>query len=189
MRSALARGKRLVYTEPMLAQRWTARWIEGSGSAAWIRKAWDALSGLPGGCKVYSRLLGQVIPYTGSIRAEVRDLQPGFALVQMRDRPHLRNHLGSLHAIALSNLAELTGNAALAASLPDDARFIVTRLDIRYLKKARGTITGTCHCPPQLSNEKRELELAVELRDPEEQLVATATLYSLVGPTKSARAS
>lgn len=169
----------------MLAQRWTSRLVKDKSSAAWIRKVWDSLSMLPGGSKIYSRLLGRVIPYTGSIKADVLDLEPGFALVQMRDRPSLRNHLGSLHAIALSNLAELTGNAALAASLPDDARFIVTRLDVRYLKKARGTITASCHCPPQLGNEKRELELAVEMLDEDEQLVAKAALYSLVGPTKT----
>ncbi len=153
-------------------------------SAAWIRKAWEIASMLPGGSKVYSRFLAASIPYTGSIGAEVVDLNPGFALVQMRDRRAVRNHLGSVHAIALCNLAELTGNAALASALPDDARFIVTRLDTRYLKKARGTITASCHCAPHFSSERQEVQLDVELRDDQGVLVAKAALYSLIGPAK-----
>jgi acyl-coenzyme A thioesterase PaaI-like protein len=166
----------------MLPERLQALLPNANSSAVWIRKAWEVLSPLPGGRKIYSRLLATAIPYTGSIRAEVVDLQPGFALVRLRDRRSVRNHVESIHAIALCNLVELTGNAALACSLADDARFIVTRLDMRYLKKARGTISGVCHCPPELSSERRELELKVELRNEQDELVATGTLTTLVGP-------
>src|SRR6187549_2537658 len=115
-------------------------------SVRWIRTLWDQLSPLPGGNQVFSRLLSMRIPYTGSIKAEVLRLAPGYASIQMRDRRTLRNHVNSVHAIALTNLAELTGNAALAYSLPEDARFIVTELTMRYLKKARGTIAARCQC-------------------------------------------
>lgn len=158
-------------------------------SAAWIRKAWDTLEGVPGGRALYSRMLGVAIPYTGSIRAEVQQLSPGFARVELPDRRSVRNHLSSVHAIALCNLAELTGNAALAYSLPDDARFIVKRLDTRYLAKARGTISATCHCPENLTNERREFELHVQMHDRDGQLVAEATLTTLVGPVKRPHAS
>ncbi len=154
-------------------------------SAAWIKKAWDITSLLPGGAKIYSRFLAASIPYTGTIGAEFVDLEPGFALVRMRDRRALRNHLGSVHAIALCNLAEVTGNAALACALPEDARFIVTRLDMRYLKKARGTISATCHCAPNYGSERREVQLDVELHDEAGVLVARAALFTLIGPVKS----
>jgi acyl-coenzyme A thioesterase PaaI-like protein len=158
----------------------------GDGTV-WIRQAWDMLEGVPRGRALYSRLLGVLIPYTGSIHAEVKQLTPGFSRVELPDRRNVRNHLSSIHAIALCNLAELTGNSALAYSLPPDARFIVSRLDIRYLKKARGTITGTCHCPAELTNERREIELRVQMRDPSGVLVAEATLTTLVGPVKGRR--
>ncbi len=65
----------------------------------------------------------------------------------MRDRRAVRNHLDCVHAIALANLAELAGNVALAYSLPDDARFIVSGMEIEYVKKARGTITAIGESP------------------------------------------
>lgn len=153
-------------------------------SVRWIRTLWDRLSPLPGGNQLFSRLLGRRIPYTGSIHPQVLQLAPGFATIQMKDQRSLRNHLDSVHAIALTNLAELTGNAALAYSLPDDARFIVTELTMRYLKKARGTITARCQCPPVTTNERKAYSLEVQLFDPQNELVAVGTLQSLVGPLK-----
>lgn len=154
-------------------------------SVRWIRTLWDQLSPLPGGNQVFSRLLGMRIPYTGSIRAEVLRLGPGYASIQMKDRRSLRNHVNSVHAVALTNLAELTGNAALAYSLPEDARFIVTELTMRYLKKARGTISARCQCTPVTTNDRQAYPLEVQMFDAHGDVVAIATIQTLVGPTKA----
>src|SRR5262245_37889621 len=112
-----------------------------------IRESWERLEGIPGGKALFSRLVGLAAPYTSTIGAYVAELGKGHAKVVMKDRRAVRNHLASVHAVALVNLAELTGNVALAYSLPDDARFIVAGLQIEYLKKARGVITATAQCP------------------------------------------
>jgi acyl-coenzyme A thioesterase PaaI-like protein len=162
-----------------------ARWLpslERPGN--FLRDAWDRLSGLPGGKVLFSRLVGVVAPYSGSIGARVEELRPGYGRVVLRDRRAVRNHLRSVHAVALANLAELTGNAAFAYSLPDDARFIVAGLSIEYLKKARGTITGESECPVPTASERHEFEVPVVLRDGAGDVVARATLRSLVGPKR-----
>jgi acyl-coenzyme A thioesterase PaaI-like protein len=155
-----------------------------AGARNLLRDAWDTLRGVPGGSTLFSKLVGRMAPYTGSIGARVVELRPGFAKVVMGDRPDLRNHLRSVHAVALVNLAELCGNAALQYSMPDDARFIVSRIAIEYVKKSRGTITATSECPVPTSSERREFEVPVVLRDDAGDVVARATLTSLVGPKK-----
>ena len=87
--------------------------------------------------------------------------------------------------MALANLGELTGNVALAYSLPDDARFIVAGMQIEYLKKARGTITGICEAPVVHSSGRQEYEVVVSLRDESGQDVTRCTLRTLVGPKKA----
>ncbi|MEM9069201.1 MAG: DUF4442 domain-containing protein [Myxococcota bacterium] len=149
-----------------------------------VRDAWNRLSSLPGGKRVFSELVGRAAPYTATIGARVEELEVGRSKVTLRDRPAVRNHLRCVHAVALVNLAELTGNVALAYSMPDDARFIVAGLSIDYLKKARGTITGHCECPVVTSNERREYDVKVSLRNPSGEEVAVATLKTLVGPKK-----
>jgi acyl-coenzyme A thioesterase PaaI-like protein len=149
-----------------------------------IRDMWDRLSKLPGGKRVFSRLVGMAAPYTGSIGAQVKVLRKGHAEVELADRRAVRNHLQCVHAIALANLAELTGNVAVAYSLPDDARFIVAGISLDYIKKARGTITGTCDCPIVETSAKKEYAVEVIMRDASGTEVTRATLRTLVGPKK-----
>lgn len=156
--------------------------VERPGNS--IRDAWDRLQRLPGGNRLFSMLVGQAAPYTASVRAEVTELGVGFSTVRMRDRRRVRNHLDCVHAVALVNLAELTGNCALAYSMPPDARFIVAGLSIEYLEKARGTITGHCRCPVPTTAERTTYEVPVSLRNAAGREVARATLRTLVGPKK-----
>jgi acyl-coenzyme A thioesterase PaaI-like protein len=152
------------------------------GSRNFIRDAWNLLATLPGGKLLFSRLIGRAAPYTGTIGATVVSLRPGWAEVELQDRKAVRNHLSSVHAIALANLAELCGNVALAYSLPDDARFIVSGMSIEYVKKARGTLTAVSECPIPPSSQRREYRVPVSIRDAAGDEVAHAELRSLVGP-------
>ena len=156
--------------------------LKSRSAAEWIREGWQRLQGLPGGPRLFDRLLGLAIPYTGALGAEVLSLESGRARVRLRDRRGVRNHLDSIHAIALANLAELAGNLALVYTLPKDGRFIVKALAIEYLKKARGNIVAECRCEPILSAERREYELRVLLTDTTGTLVAQARLTTLVSP-------
>jgi len=159
--------------------------LAGGNTGNSVRSAWDRLSGLPGGPRLFSKFVGRVAPYTGTINATVTTLNIGYSRVEMKDGRGVRNHLRSVHAIALANLAELTGNIALAYSLPDDARFIVAGMDIDYVKKARGTLVAECECPVPTTSERAEFEVPVIIRDHFGDEVARATLRSLVGPKRS----
>lgn len=154
-----------------------------------VRRAWDRLRPLPGGKRLFSRLIGRMAPYTGTIGAHVEELRAGYARVVLRDRHAVRNHLDSVHAIALANLAELCGNVAVAYALSDDARFIVAGMSIEYLKKARGTIVAESRPPEIASNERREYAVEVEMRDRVGDVVARATLRTLVGPKRAERSN
>lgn len=153
----------------------------GSSPGKAILEAWRRCRRLPAGDRIFSWTLGRRVPYSGSIGAVVRELAPGRARVELADRRRVRNHLDSIHAVALMNLAELSTGLALNTALPDDARAILVRLTIEYVKKARGTLTSACDLAPVASSERREVEVAAEIRDAQGEVVARAAALWLVG--------
>lgn len=147
-----------------------------------LRRQWRRLRCLPGGKWVFSRVLGLIVPYTGTLAATVQVLAPGHCVVCLRDRRKVRNHLRSIHAIALCNLGEMATGLALLNSLPDDTRGILSGLSIDYLKKARGSLRAECHCKVPADNHKQEHELSGEIRDSDGDLVAVIKARWLIGP-------
>jgi len=149
-----------------------------------LRAQWRRLAALPGGKRLFSLVLGRYVPYTGSIGAVIQVLQPGMCAASLRDRRRVRNHLGSVHAMALANLGEMVTGLALMNSLPDRARGILTGFDIDYLKKARGRLTAECRCEIPADNSEREYQLTGEIRDAAGDIVSLAKARWLVGPEK-----
>lgn len=145
-----------------------------------ILQWWDRLSPLPGGRILFSKFIGRAVPYSGTIGAVVEELQAGHVVVTLRDRRAVRNHLRSIHAIALANLAELSSGLALNTALPPDCRGICTRFEVEYLKKARGTLRSECRVTLGPITEKRVETVAVEVKDASGQVVCTARAHWLV---------
>jgi acyl-coenzyme A thioesterase PaaI-like protein len=131
---------------------------------------------------LFSKALGRVVPYTGTLGARVEVLAPGQCVVSLRERRSVRNHLRSVHAMALANLGEMVTGLALMNSLPDQARGILTGFEMDYLKKARGKLIAECRCEVPPDNAEREYMLSGEIRDVAGDVIAVAQARWRVGP-------
>ena len=141
---------------------------------------WKRLSRFPGGRTVFSILIGRMAPYTGSMGARIQELGPGYSRWTLRDRRGVRNHLNSVHAVALVNLAEVASGTAMLTALPPGTRGIVTGLSMQYLKKARGTLTAECRCAVPQVNGEASYDVHADIRDAGGDVVAKGTVNWLL---------
>lgn len=147
-----------------------------------LRGLWRRLSPFPGGKWLFSRLLGVIVPYSATIGATVVRLEPGDVLVRMKDHRRVRNHLRSVHAIAIANLGELSTGLALVGALGPETRGILTGLDVRYAKKARGTLEAETRCDVPTVVSPIDHSVQTEIRDRAGDVVATVTAHWRLGP-------
>lgn len=145
---------------------------------------WRRLSPLPGGEWLFAKIFARTVPYSGSVKPRIRVLEPGHAEVEIPDIRANRQHLGSVHAIALMNVAEMASGLAMMAGLPDGIRGIVTSLSMTYHKKARGTIRAVSRVTIPTVTEDRDFEVMAECFDPAGNLVATGRVSWRLGPRR-----
>ena len=144
--------------------------------------AWRSFSKLPAGSWLFTQMIKRMVPYTGSVDPRVEVLEPGYARVSITQKRKLEQHLGSIHAIALMNVAEFASGAAMMTALPPGFRGIVTKISIEYFKKARGTVTAESR--PQLPDlaVEGEYDFISEVKDETGDVVARATVRWKLGP-------
>ncbi len=143
---------------------------------AMLLSAWNRLTPLPGGRALFARFLGWLVPYTGSIRPRIEELSPGHAVVRLRDRRRVRNHLKSVHAIALVNLGEVATGLATLSALGSEVRGILAGISMEYLKKARGTLVATADTQvPATVDGPTDHVVVADIRDANGDVVARAT--------------
>jgi acyl-coenzyme A thioesterase PaaI-like protein len=132
-------------------------------------------------------VLARAVPYSASVRPRLLDLESGHARIELRDRRAIRNHLHSVHAIALANVAELASGLAMTTALPDTVRGIVVRIGIDYLKKARGTLIAESRCVVPAVTSESDHDFIAEVRDTSGDVVARATVTWRLGPAPAVR--
>jgi acyl-coenzyme A thioesterase PaaI-like protein len=150
---------------------------------------WEKLGGNAAGRWLFSYMAGRSARYSGSISPRVQVLARGHVEVSMRDTRRVRNHLDSIHAIAMANLGEMATGLGVIAGLPPGARAILKSIRLEYLRKARGTLKAVCRFPPPFAPgeavTQREVEVCGDILDAAGDCVAQVTALWLIGPKKT----
>jgi len=127
-----------------------------------------------------------MVPYSGRLGANVTHFEAGRVRIELRERRAVRNHLRSVHAVALVNLGELASGLAVMSGLPATVRGIVTGLDVTFSKKARGHLVAESRCDaPQDVSISTPFDAEATIRDASGDVVARVVAHWLLSPVPS----
>ncbi|MEV6135880.1 hotdog fold domain-containing protein [Nocardia sp. NPDC051990] len=132
--------------------------------------------------------LGMVarVPYFGTVLPSVVRLEPGLCEVTSPKWFGIHNHLGTFHAIAACNLAEVAMGMLSEATVPDTHRWIPKAMNVQYLAKAETglrAIAKLAEVPDfTQSTEGQELVIPVAIYDKHGLEVVHADITTWVSP-------
>ncbi len=144
------------------------------------------LADKPCGKWMFSKLICFKAPYFSSIKPRIVELRANHGEATIAHRRSITNHIGTVHAIALCNLAEFIGGLTCDVSIPASMRWIPKGMTVEYLKKATGTMHAIAmpEFAPHESTEGYALPFNVVVNNATGEAVFKATIDMWVSPKR-----
>lgn len=142
-----------------------------------LLQLWNYSSKLPFGKSLVTQLLCHKIPFFKTIKPKLLLVEPNRCEASMQKTKFIINHLGSIHAIALCNMAEFAGGVMCEVSIPSNLRWIPQGMQVEYIKKATTDLNAIATPNQNLTDLERGVYVAlVEIFDMSKDLVFRANI-------------
>jgi|SRR5215469_484854 len=85
-------------------------------------------------------IFGGTVHFVNTAGLWFEDLREEKAVVSLRNRRKVQNHIGTIHAAAVALLGETASGAVFGMSVPDDKYPILKSMRINYTKRSQGEL-------------------------------------------------
>ncbi len=109
---------------------------------------------LPAGARstILSKAFGKVVPYVGTTGVYYETVEPNQVVVSLNNSKSVQNHIGSIHAVAVTLLAETATGFILGLNLPADRILLIKSYSVNFYRPLR---KGQVAAVATLSDEQR----------------------------------
>ncbi|WP_028850075.1 hotdog fold domain-containing protein [Thermocrispum municipale] len=147
---------------------------------------WRKLAGKPGGRRLFSAAVMARAPYFATVLPSVRVMEPGRAEVTAPKWFGVHNHIGTFHAIATCNLAEVAMGMLAEATVPATHRWLPKGMTVRYVAKAESSLRAVARVDelPEFGQDGFELPVPVTVFGDDDKPVTEAVITIWVTPKK-----
>ncbi len=122
--------------------------------------------------RALSLFFGRAVPFTGTAGIRIEQLSRERCVITLPNRRRVRNHIGSVHAIASLLIAESATGFLVGMNVPDDRVPVIKTVHADYVKRSSGDMRVEASLTPEQielirTSEKGETPVHVEIRDGE----------------------
>ena len=109
---------------------------------------------LPAGARstILSKAFGKVVPYVGTTGVYYETVEPNQVVVSLNNSKAVQNHIGSIHAVAITLLAETATGFILGLNLPSDRILLIKSYSVNFYRPIK---KGQVAAVATLSDEQR----------------------------------
>lgn len=122
--------------------------------------------------KALTTFFGKMVKFTGTAGIKIEELNEQRAIISLKNKKAVQNHIGSVHAVASILIAESASGYVVGMNIPDTAIPVIKTIKAEYVKRAKGdmkaiaTLSKTQIADMQ-SQEKGETSVKVTVTDGE----------------------
>lgn len=84
--------------------------------------------------KVLTKAFGKIVPYVGTTGVYYETVEPSQVIVSLNNQKSVQNHIGSVHAVAVTLLAETATGFILGLNLPSDRILLVKSYQVDFYR-------------------------------------------------------
>lgn len=151
---------------------------------------WQRFSGYPLGKRAFSAAIMLRAPYFGTVLPSIVELRPGYCEVRAPKWWGVHNHIGTFHAIAACNLAEVAMGMVAEATVPSTHRWLPRGMKVEYLRKAGTSLRAVAELPelPDFTAVQpgagKDIDVPVDILDTAGEVVVRAVITIYVTAKK-----
>ena len=101
---------------------------------------------------ILSKAFGKVVPYVGTTGVYYEMVEPNQVIVSLNNVKAVQNHIGSIHAVAITLLAETATGFILGLNLPSDRVLLIKSYSVNFYRPIK---KGQIAAVASLSDEQR----------------------------------
>ena len=115
-------------------------------------------------------VFGGTVHFVRTAGLKFEELGEDRAVLMVRNKRRVQNHIGTVHAAAVALLGETATGAVFGMSVPDDKIPLLKSMQINYLKRSQGALRAEATLSPELrarigAEGKGEVSVPVRISD------------------------
>jgi len=139
------------------------------------------------GNETFAQKVCEIAPYFSTIDPHFEILKPGYCEVTMPNTVKVHNHLGTVHAIAMCNLAEIAAGIMTDVSIPENSRWIPIGMKVQYLAPAKTSLRGVADGTSIDWSQPGDIDVPVAIYDERGTVVCQAHITVKISSKKDTR--
>lgn len=88
--------------------------------------------------KALTTLFGKSVKFTGTAGVKVEELTHNRAVISLKNKKSVQNHIGSVHAVASVLIAESATGYVVGMNIPESSVPVIKSIKADYVKRAKG---------------------------------------------------